>query len=401
MRLFSIHMWAGVLGAALLGSSFCHATEFRGELGIQQRFFSQSPLQSDQPDWQTSVYAEPEWLIDLSGIGADFTFRPFLRWDSEDAERRSADIREGLLRWTRQDWDLSLGIGQVFWGQMESINPVDLINQRDYREEVDGKTKLGQPMVSLALWQSWGTTTFYVLPYFRERPYPGRDGRLRPMLPVLQDDPIYEDDDEARAIDGAVRWNHTLGNLDIGLSWFNGTTREPLLIPVITEGEPAGLQPYYPLLTQWGLDLLYIHNAWIWKLEAAYRDQQDEEFLTMVGGFERTLHAVLDSTADLGVLLEYQYDGRRNNTQILPQNDLFLGFRLAFNDTSGTEVLLGVTQDMDDDDARYGFIKSSRRINEHWTWDLKAWWFSTDQSSQPLYSFRRDDFVEFSVKYHF
>jgi hypothetical protein len=95
MRLFSIHMWAGVLGAALLGSSFCHATEFRGELGIQQRFFSQSPLQSDQPDWQTSVYAEPEWLIDLSGIGADFTFRPFLRWDSEDAERRSADIREG------------------------------------------------------------------------------------------------------------------------------------------------------------------------------------------------------------------------------------------------------------------------------------------------------------------
>src|SRR5690606_41932805 len=57
----------------------------------------------------------------------------------------------------------------------------------------------------------------------------------------------------------AVRWNHTLGNLDIGLSWFNGTTREPLLIPV--EGEPAGLQPYYPLLTQWGLDRSEEHTS--------------------------------------------------------------------------------------------------------------------------------------------
>jgi len=85
-------------------------------------------------------------------------------------------------------------------------------------------------MVHLGLIQDWGLLDLYVLPGFRERTYPGVDGRLRTPLVVDTDQAIYESSAEDKHIDYAARWSHTLGLWDIGVSYFDGTSRDPDLI---------------------------------------------------------------------------------------------------------------------------------------------------------------------------
>ena len=84
-------------------------------------------------------------------------------------------------------WDLTAGFDKVFWGVMESSHLVDYINQTDAVEDVDGEDKLGQPMLHLGLQRDWGDLNFFYLPYFRERTFPGRHGRLRAFLVVDTD----------------------------------------------------------------------------------------------------------------------------------------------------------------------------------------------------------------------
>ena len=71
----------------------------------------------------------------------------------------------------------------MFWGVTELRHLVDIINQTDLVENLDGEQKLGQPMVQLTLLKDWGTLDFFAMPYFRERTFTGPDGRPRPRSP--------------------------------------------------------------------------------------------------------------------------------------------------------------------------------------------------------------------------
>ncbi len=89
---------------------------------------------------------------------------------------------------------------------------MDVINQIDSVESVDGEDKLGQPMVHLTAVKDWGVTELFVLPYFRERTFPGADGRLRTAVPVDTDHAQYESADKERHVDYAMRYSKTLGD---------------------------------------------------------------------------------------------------------------------------------------------------------------------------------------------
>ena len=80
-----------------------------------------------------------------------FDFVPSFRFDHEDSARNLIDIQE--LSWIRvgEDWELRAGVRKVFWGVTESRHLVDVINQLDFTEGLDGEEKLGQPMVNVSL----------------------------------------------------------------------------------------------------------------------------------------------------------------------------------------------------------------------------------------------------------
>ena len=389
-----------LLGALFLPVMASANVDFNGNAGIEQRYFLQDALFDSQSRSQLSVYGELEIYSEFNDGTDSILFKPFFRVDQHDDERTHGDIRELIWLHIGEDWEARTGIGKVFWGQTESVHLVDVINQTDSVEAVDGEDKLGQPMVNVSLIRDWGTTSFFVLPYFRERTFAGMDGRLRPGLRIDVDNPIYESEDEETNMDWAVRWQHSIGDWEVGLSYFDGTSRDPLLLP-FQDGQDLTLRPFYQQMQQTGLDVLSIVDAWIFKLEAIHRKTELEDYFAAVGGFEYTSVGVLETQFDIGWLMEYQYDERGLDASVPSQNDLMVGTRIVYNDADSTEILIGYVQDLDISSSRSGFIEASSRVSDNWKWRFEAWLFSTDDNEDILYQIRRDDFVQLNLEYYF
>lgn len=110
-----------------------------------------------------------------------------------------------------------------------------------------------------------------------------------------------------------------LGDWDIGLSYLQGTNRDPYL-----KYQSGELRPYYAQMKHTGLDVQGIVGDWLWKLEAVYRDSLDNH-TAVVTGFEYTWVGALGSIWDVGLISEYLYDSREEGAPVLGQNDLFPG----------------------------------------------------------------------------
>lgn len=370
----------------------CHGVELSGQLNLEHRQFFSDGLQG-QDKGQSSLVLQPELFWEV-GEQSQFTFTPFYRLDSLDDERSHGDIREALYLTYWDDYELRAGIGKVFWGVTESAHLVDVVNQTDAIEAVDGEDKLGQPMLHFTSIKEWGTLDAMVLPYFRERTFSGSDGRLRPTIAVSED-ALYESSREQNHLDFAARYSKMSGDWDVGVSYFQGTDRDPYY-----RFDSSELKPYYAQAKQLGLDVQGIVGDWLWKLESIYRDSLHHH-TGVVTGFEYTVVGALGSVWDVGLIAEYLYDSRGNNAQTIGQNDVFLGTRLALNDADSTEILFGVTQDLDNSDVYNAKLEASSRLTNHLSWRIDGWLFENDTPDDLLYFGRKDDFIEVSLEYYF
>jgi hypothetical protein len=389
------------MGAALLVALPLHGMEFdtRGDIGVEYRVFTEDALFPEQHGDSASFYAEPEFAWTWADGDQRFILRPFARWDQGDDERTHADIREAYWRGNFGTAELRVGLRKVYWGVTESSHLVDIINQTDLLEDVDTEGKLGQPMVNLAFFPSWGTVDLFVMPLFRERTFPGFEGRLRGFLQVDTEQAVYQSPDEEHHIDYAVRWSHYIGDFDIGISHFDGTSRDPRLeLGLATDGITDVLIPHYDQITQTSIDLQATKGDVLWKFEAISRSTPtDGRYFAITGGFEATLYGVTEGGGDLGLLIEYIYDDRGNAATTPFEDDLFFGARLALNDVQSTELLAGVVIDAGSN-ARLYTIEGSRRLGSSWRMALTARLFSGITYHEPaLLGIAEDDYVEFSL----
>ena len=393
-----------ILLASLLATLAARADEASWDLSanveLQSRFFAQDARwpgqRSDAARFSIAATAEFRWRSADGDQRASII--PYLRWDQADDERSLVDLPEAYWAYEGTGFEFLLGANTVFWGVTESLHLVDIINQTDAVADIDGEDKLGQPMMNLELQRDWGLLSAYVMPYFRERTFGGGDGRFRTPLPVDTGRAQYESSDEELHVDIAVRYSHYIGDVDIGLSYFDGTSREPRLLP---DEAGSALLPYYDQISQFGVDLQYTSDAWLWKLEAIARDGFAETFVAAVGGFEYTFYQVSESDADIGVLLEYQYDGRGVDEPItVADNDIFVGTRLALNDTQDTAVLAGVAYDVDTGETFLN-IEAERRLGENYVIELRARSFSGADPIDPTYTVARDDYLQLQLSRYF
>lgn len=398
-----------LLAALLCGSSIAvtsatsHAeynSEWSGNFSLDSRLFFNDARYPGQHNESFSVAIEPEYYADWDGGQQRLVIQPFARYDANDDERSHADLREFYWRRSFDDVALTVGAAKVFWGVAESNHLVDIINQSDFVENIDGEDKLGQPMVNLTFVKDWGTVDFFVLPYFRERTFAGKEGRLRTSLVVDTDNPTFESSAEEQHVDFAARWSHYIGDWDIGLAHFSGTSREPTLILGLDGAGNPALIPYYQQIDQTSLDLQATKGDWLWKLEAISNHNSNGRYTAFVGGFERTLVGVYDSVHDLGLLLEYHFDDRGDLATSGFQNDVFAGVRWVLNDVQSSEVLAGAVVDADSQ-ATFASIEASRRIGDAWKMSLEARMFSKMVRSEALYDLRSDDYVELQVTKYF
>ncbi len=368
-----------------------------GYFAVEGRYFLHDPIHSGQREQEASIAGQPEFYQEWATTS--FTIAPFFRIDSADSERSHFDLREFFVLWYPDAFELGIGIRKVFWGVTESQHLVDIINQTDLVELPDGEEKLGQPMINLSTLKDWGTLDFFILPYFRERTFPGPKGRLRGPLFVDTEQSRFESGSENHHLDLALRYSQSIGDWDIGLSHFRGTSREPtLLLGTDGTGSPV-LLPLYEQINQSGLDLQGIIDIWLLKLELIHRSGQGESFQAWTTGFEYTFTGIFDSKADLGAIGEWLHDSR--NEKATPfEDDLMFGLRLALNDMDSTELLLGVIQDLDHASKMIS-IEGERRFGDHWKAEVEGLIFLQQDQSDLLFTQRDDDFFQATVAYYF
>ncbi|MEM7283921.1 MAG: hypothetical protein AAF438_20085 [Pseudomonadota bacterium] len=370
------------------------AGEWSGEISLEARYFPQEPLDSRQHGNNLSAYFLAEYYHDWDDGDQRFAISPFLRVDSGDSERTHFDFRELYWRKSFANAEFSVGLKKIFWGVAESQHLVDVINQNDGVENLDTEDKLGQPMIHLSVLRDWGTLDFFLMPYFRERTFPGVEGRIRTPIVVDTDSPLYESGAEERHVDFAVRWSHYIGDFDLGLSYFKGTNREPLIVTDFSGGL-LSLRPFYEQMEQISVDLQATKGSWLWKLEGLHRDTPSNSFYALVGGFEYTVVGLFESAADLGLIAEYAYD-ERDEGLAFAQNDLAGGFRLALNDAQSTELLAVVSHDLDNQ-SKFISIEGSRRIGQSFRIYLEGRFFTSIDDTDPLIAIANDDYIELSL----
>jgi len=372
--------------------------QWSGSAELETRAFAQTPAQPEQFDWYSvSLSLAPEFSYRPS---AQYSIQitPFLRVDQRDPDRTHADLREAAWTVEFDSLTLRLGLAHVFWGVLESKHLVDIINQTDALEDLDGETKLGQPMLQLSERTPLGTFELFVMSGFRERVYPGRLSRLRFALPIQERKARFESDLKHAAPDVALRWSNSVGPFDVGLAYFYGTSREPQLQLGGTLTEPT-LVPYYDRIHQGSIDVQATLGAILLKAEAMVRQGQGALFGAASGGFEYTFVGAVGDT-DIGVLGEYHYDGRTNATPEILKNDVFGALRLSFNDTQSSSLLIGAFFDL----ARVSHVinlEASRRWGETRKVSLRGRLFMAEDPADILYSFRRDSYLQANVQWFF
>ena len=370
--------------------------DLSSSLAAELRVFPSSVAFEGQRDTTASlsVAVEPEAVYEWNDGDDRLTFAPFLRLDPRDDNRTHADLREANWLHLGADWVLVVGIGKVFWGVTESRHLVDIINQTDAVEDIDTEDKLGQPMVNLDLERDWGTLSLFVLPGFRARTFPDRDARLRGALQIDGGKATYESGAAEQHVDGAVRWSNTFDVFDVGLAHFHGTSREPRLLPGVSGGGRALLRPRYEQIDQTSLDLQITTGAWLLKLEAITRSGHGDRFAAAVSGFEYTVFGVADTSADLGLLAEYLYDGRDASRApaTSADDDVFVGVRLAMNDEPDTQMLIGAVVDRSSVATLFN-VEAERRLGENWKLEIESRFLFDTADDPVLAGITDDDFI--------
>ncbi len=377
--------------------------ELSGYAALDVRTFAKAPLYEAQSKGRInpSLVLRPEISWQWNDGDDRIDIIPFARLDSVDVQRRHADLREFKYSHFDEDWDIKVGFDKVFWGVTESRHLVDVINQTDAVEDIDGEDKLGQPMVNIGLQRDWGDVNLIAMPYFRERTFAGPQGRPGASPVIDTDRAIYESSLGRRNPDLALRYSTVLGDWDLGLSHFHGTSREPGMVSGTNAAGDDIWVPRYEIIDQTGIDVQATVEEWLWKMEGIVRSGHGDTFAATSVGVEYSFFGLVDEAGDLGLLAEYHYDGRDADAPgTLYDNDLFFGMRLTLNDTDDTDFLAGVLIDRISQSQSFT-VEADTRLNDNWTLEAELRITNSLTSKDPSFESRRDSHLQIRLARYF
>jgi len=82
------------------------------------------------------------------------------------------------------------------------------------------------------------------------------------------------------------------------------------------------------------------------------------------------------------------------------QNDLYLGGRITLNDAADSQLLAGISRDLDYDSTSV-LVEASRRFGSNWKVSLDGRFFSADDQRDTAYAIRKDDHIQLTGEYYF
>lgn len=343
------------LPAPLLALPFCAAMlalcapaqgqTVRGSVGGETRIYPETPLFPDQDsnDVQASAY----FIVNASAdVGeARFDMELFGRFAPDAARELSGDVRQAFVRLQRGKAEWKLGVLSETWGVLEAWNPVDIINQRDLAEDFQGDVKLGQPGMMLTLQLDGATLSVFGTGVARERRFARHEDRFRVLPAAIVDEDL---EDGRWAPTGAIRAEIPVGALNLVVSQFLGTAREPALRPVIGPNGLEGFRAFYGRISQTSIDAEYVVGDSVLKAELIHQRGDAGPFWGGGIGIETSFSKFAGGLGDLTLYAEAYADSRNDDVPLTPfQRDVFIGARYSFNDTGDTLLDLRHTYDLE------------------------------------------------------
>jgi len=376
-------------------------TQLRGSVSlVQDYYFRNAAFENQKNQHSPTIEIQPEyiWQSDMSQDA--FLFEPFLALSATDPAKNRFDIRKASYQYVGDMLEVEFGVSKVFWGVAESRHLVDIVNQTDMMGNVDGEDKLGQPMIKAGYYSDYGWFQAFILPYFRTRTFSHKESRLRQGFILHENEAEFSNHLEEYHPDFALRYQNNFDDLDLGLHYFYGTDREPVINARISGGGVTYI-PRYDIIHRVGLDAQYTIGGWLLKSEAIAVQGYEDIYYAATNGFEYTFYGIEDTDIDIGMLVEYHHDDRSSQMPItFYDHDLFIGTRITPNDLYDTEFLAGFLTDVKGEGNIWS-LETSRRLSDHFKLSLEARLFHGRPKDDLFRPFDRDDFVRLELNYFF
>ena len=370
--------------------------EHSGEITLEASWYPETAAYAGQKDSFAHLEAKPELVI--YGDEAEMLLQP--RISGGTSGGGLVDFREANVTARLGDADILVGSTILFWGKVESYNPVDIVNSRDFSRGLMRSEKRGAPMARVSWPLGPGQLDLMAID-FVENEYPALSARERPGLRITGST-SYSGGAKRDDMANAIRWSGYFGDFDLGLSWFRGTGRSPRLLPQAN----GTLKPDYSRITQAGLDIQYLRGDTALKAEIIRRRGQYDRLGTArsyragVFGVEHNLYDITGDGRDLVLLAEYARDSRKGLSHSGFQNDLTLGARWLWNDVEDTQILGFLTRDLDNT-AQTITVTIDRRLTDELTFEASARLVERYESDPNSTALSQDSAVIAGVTYSF
>ncbi|MEM8712355.1 MAG: hypothetical protein AAGG01_15495, partial [Planctomycetota bacterium] len=263
-------------------------------------------------DEQLLIQGEMEFEFSLSDR-IDAYYRPRVFIDALDGDLRRFEPYEAFATYEGDSWDLRAGQFVENWGIVDTFNPIDVINRRDFGTDVLDADRLGELGFRLRRFFGGGdvigepTVSLYALPLFRTTPFPPEDQRFS-LGPGFDDGNGFEPTGLEQSF-VAARFQSTLktgfADADIQAVVAHGPERVPTFF-----ASGLALQPAYFGITTVGagfravpnedvagrfLSTLTLKAEVVYKAPYVFEDspvEAPDDYLTAVVGVDRGFYGV-------------------------------------------------------------------------------------------------------------
>ena len=386
-----------ILSTLLSSSLLAEGLEYKGNIGFETAYADHDI--EGKRDTQNTLRLELE--LKQKTKSGQLVFSGEGIADLDDKERRYINVKDLYYKHEFENSDLLIGRNTRFWGALEFYNHTDTFNTKDWLDDpFDYDAKIGAN--NIAYTQYFDDSEFSVIAKVHEERQRVQDGEsVSNFFPSIYSDNLETQKNRDRP---TVYLKYSGSGEDIqidySLIYQNGYDEQRYLAPVGAE-----LRQHAYLVDKVMAYATLVSGSTIYKTELAHTKSDDDkvsDYSQLSLGLEHTLYGVVGK-ADLGLLAEYYKYKERDESKLgakdfgnLFADDVVLGFRYSFNDSSDSDILGGVAIDRDNHEKMVS-LEYNTRLYEKYKLGLSYQHLAPEEGSV----FKEMDSVKLDFGYYF
>ena len=391
-----------LLSSLLMASFMENDIEYKGNIGIESAYLHHNI--EGKRDNQSAIRFEIEGKYKPKEK-QKIVVKAKAIYDSNDNKRRYFDVNDLYFQHDFKDYNFLIGRSTRFWGAMEFHNQSDTFNTKDWLDNpFDYESKVGA--WNIAYTHFFDNSELSLIAKLHEEKQRMQESRsVYNFLPITYNKELDIDSDNRPTL--YLKYSSSIDEhqIDYSLIYQNGYDEQRYLIPKISKNLNTSMQQHaYRVDKVMGFGTMFKGDT-LYKTELAYTNSHDNKVADYTQGsigLEHTIYSIWDKV-DLGLIAEYyKYKALQNHRYNaksfgkLFDDDLSLGFRLALNDISSSEILGGFDIDRHNQEKIF-FVEYERRIDDKYKLEVSYQHLAPKKDS----AFKELDNLKIEFGYYF